>query len=653
MVAGLLPAAEMLAPGGALAGLLAGYENRPTQRQMAQAVAGALADERALLVEAGTGTGKTLAYLVPALASGKRVVISTGTKALQEQLASKDVTLLSAMARSGVRAAVLKGTSNYVCRRRLAREEIVSGADAADELVTVRGWIGRSDVGDRAELTSLSENSPIWQRITTSADGRLGAKCPYIEHCFVAKARKRAERAELVIVNHHLFFADFALRRRGFGARVLPDFDAVIFDEAHQLEDIIATHLGPNISSRAIASLCAELEEHDESWIEKRLLEWLLRCSADFFAAIAARVPDLSSGRSDIPEHLFAESAVRDAWLKLDTALDDVARSACLRADRELINDDATAALQAAAMRAEQLRDAAAEIAEPNEPPCGQWIESTSAGIVLCAAPGSAAKIVAEVLDETPAAIFTSATLTTEGSFSFIRSRLGLEEQTAESIALASPFDYESQALLYVPRDLPGPSEPGFLPAAAIRIAELLEFSGGGAFVLFTSWKSLNAVAAQLRQSGTRQLLVQGEAPKSSLIETFRREGDAVLLATSSFWEGVDVAGDALRSVIIEKLPFVVPTDPLHKARMKRIEEAGGDPFASYQLPAAALSLKQGFGRLIRSRQDRGTVTILDKRLVTRRYGRSFFDTLPLGLKRTSAIEQVRRFWMARGDQTP
>jgi ATP-dependent DNA helicase DinG len=697
-------AGDVLAPGGGLARTIPDYEDRAEQRAMSAAVARALDDERALIVEAGTGTGKTLAYLVPALASGKRVVVSTGTRALQDQIARHDVPLLRSMLARPFSAVVLKGVSNYACRRKLAelasRNVSRSAPDVSiDALVD---WAAHSETGDRAEVEWLAESAPLWADATTTPDARIGARCPHFERCFVTQARRRADQAQLVLVNHHLYFADRALRASYPGARILPEHDAVIFDEAHQLEDVATEHFGARISTHRLAELVRDAHIALASlplWTGRAAddtIRTVERTGVALFAQLRAALVacDLHGahdGRVPLPAGLFDHPDRQAAWFKLDTALEDLARTADaesepppdlvpgtdlaaehrtgsdpddprdatrggvngpalpgqrgrespLSIDREL---GARAQLAGLARRARALRDDLATIAEQRHKSHVYWGETRATGTFLTASPIDVADLVRRhILAAGPTPVLTSATLTAAGSFDYTRRRLGLDD--ADELAVASPFDYARQAMLYVPRDLP-PVTDGFTAAAAARTRELLAITEGRAFLLFTSHRALREAAARLAELPFPRL-VQGDAPRAALIARFRATPNAVLLGTSSFWEGVDVPGDALSLVVIDKLPFAPHTDPLIAARMQAAAEAGEDPFAAIQLPAAAIALKQGFGRLIRRRDDRGIVAILDGRVVTRGYGRVFLDTLPPGLPRSSALEQVRRWWAA------
>lgn len=666
----------VLGPDGILAGCTPHYEDRPEQRRMAAAVAAALTEDRALLVEAGTGTGKTLAYLVPALLSGKRVVVSTGTRTLQDQITRHDIPLLQEVLRRRFTAVTLKGVSNYVCLRKLADSEravllrrkadtAAGGRSLADDFETVSEWARHTATGDRAEVHALPDGAPIWAELTNTPDTRIGPRCPFYEQCFITQARRRAENADLIVVNHHLYFADQALRAAHPGARVLPAHDAVIFDEAHQLEDVMTDHFGVQVSTVRLAQLARDARVALDAAPgglfggpsqAERILGHLERCAEGFFAqtrAIIAPSAAMDSGRIALDEHLFTdpERPAQEAWFRLDTALDELGAHAALRAEElsRAGDDERAEEAGAVARRVEQLRDDLAILAEQSADAFVYWGELRGAGVFLCAAPVDVSRYMRKhVLAQVPAAVLTSATLQTAGGFGYVRRRLGLDEETAEALALSSPFDYARQALLYLPRDLPDPRADGFGAAAAARIGELLGITAGRAFVLFTSHRALRDAARRLA-GVPYPLLIQGDMPRATLIERFRDRPGSVLLGTGAFWEGVDVPGDALSLVIIDKLPFAPHTDPLVSARMRRIESAHGDPFAAYQLPQAALALKQGFGRLIRRRDDRGIVAILDGRMVGRGYGRVFLSTLPEGLPRTSALEQVRRWWHGLG----
>lgn len=644
---------DLLAPGGGLERAIPYYEDREEQRAMSRAVARALADERPLIVEAGTGTGKTLAYLVPALQSGKRVIVSTGTRALQDQIARHDVPLLRSILARPFSAVVLKGVANYVCRRKLA--EAAAQAVRAPAVGTLLEWSSYTETGDRAEVEWLEEDAALWSSVTTTPDARIGPRCPYFERCFITQARRLAETAQLVLVNHHLYFADRALRAAHPGARVLPDHDAVIFDEAHQLEDVATEHFGARVSTHRLGELVRDAHlalSGMPLWTGRASIDVIQnveRAGLGMFSHVRSALVTDDGGRVPLPPGLFDHPERQAAWFKLDTALEDLARAA--EAESEPPPDDepsseagARASLAGLARRAREWRDALATIAEQRQRSHVYWGEVRAGGTYLSASPIDVADLLRRhVVTSGPTTVFTSATLTTAGDFGYSRGQLGLGVGDAEELCVPSPFDYERQAMLYVPRDLP-PVNEGFSPAAAERTRELLAITSGRAFLLFTSHRALREATARLDKLPFPRL-VQGDAPRATLVDRFRSTPNAVLLGTGSFWEGVDVPGDALSLVVIDKLPFSPHTDPLIAARMQAVAEAGRDPFAELQLPAAALALKQGFGRLIRRRDDRGIVAILDGRIVTRTYGKIFLDTLPTNLPRTSALEQVRRWW--------
>ncbi len=615
---------ELRAAFAALGATAPGWEERPQQLEMAEAVRAALDDEHPLLVEAGTGTGKTLAYLVPAALSGKRVVVSTATKTLQEQLLGKDIPLLRKV--RDVSAAVLKGVSNYLCRRRYSE----TGDTDDPDLVRISEWVGRTLAGDRAELHDVPEESSAWRLVTTTPEGRLGPKCPFFERCYVTQARRAAAKADIIIVNHHLYIVDAALRSQFPGAQVLPDHDAVIFDEAHALEEIATEHFGVGVSTLRLASL---VRDAVKALGGGALLSNVEARGDALFAGMRARLGAGDEARVTAPDDLIA----RDAWFQLDAALEELHAHAAQRSGDE--------PAEAVARRADAFRGDLATVAEGASRRHVVWAEVRGRSVSVHASPVEVASLFQErVLPHVASAIFTSATLTADRQFDYVRGRLGLDPAVTAELRLDSPFEWSRQALVYLPRDLPAPDDPGFGDAADARVAELLDVTRGRAFVLTTSWRSLRRAAAALRGRVPYPILVQGERPRAALLEAFRANVGSVLLATASFWEGVDVPGEALSLVVLEKLPFAPPDDPITAARVRRLEEAGQDPFHTYQLPRAALALKQGFGRLIRRGDDRGVVAILDHRILTRAYGRTFLATLPPA-PRTSALEQVRRWW--------
>ena len=630
---------QILGPGGNLARALAGFEDRPVQRRMAEAVAAALEDERPLLVEAGTGTGKTLAYLVPAVLSGKRVVVSTGTRALQEQLIAQDLPLCEAAIGRPVRAAVLKGVSNYLCRRKASALELQLALDA--DLEAIRDWMLWTETGDRAELGAVATESPWWELVTTTAESRLGPKCPHHEQCFVTRARRAAEKAEIVIVNHHLFFADLSLRGSSPGGRVLPDYDAVVFDEAHLLEDVMTEHFGFGVSTVRLALFGKDLAA---AGLETGAVE---RSAGSFFGAVRGALGALLfDGRVALPDGLFADPDLKAAWFELDGALEgaEIAAKAAAARDEEEKREE----WEALSRRAAAVRAALSDLAEPDRESTKRavrWGEARGSGLFLRAAPIDVSDILRDrVIGAVPAAVFTSATLTSGRRFTYVRERLGLTPDACDELHLDSPFDYGRQAMLYVPRDLPPPADPGFTATACARVADLCSLSGGRAFFLVTSHRALREAAALLPALLPFPLLVQGQAPPPVLLERFK-SGPSVLLATGTFWAGVDVPGPALSLVVMDKLPFASPGDPLTAARAEALEGAGRDAFAELSVPHAALAFRQGFGRLIRRRDDRGIVAVLDGRIVQKRYGQAFLTSLPPDLPRTSALEVLRRWW--------
>lgn len=596
-------------PGGRLERVLPGYEARPEQAALAAEVEAALASGQHLLAEAGTGTGKSLAYLIPALDSGQRVVVSTATKALQQQLLGKDVPAAADALGREVQVAVLKGRQNYLCRHALQGFELLGGqlftrtedAAAFDEM---RGWIDGTETGDRAEL-EVEPPDAVWAEIAVGADRCLGRRCMFASLCFSEAARERASHAELIIVNHALYFADLGLRSRTDAPAVLPEHDAVVFDEAHRLEESAASWLGGRVGGPVIHRL---LRDADRACREAgvpapaRALDRVEGAGRRLLAAVSP-----PAGRRRLRE------VPAEPVHKLATRLVELA--AALEGGRDELDAVAARAERLAADAAACLEDDANRVV---------WSEPD----LLAWAPVDVGAALGELLwDDGPTSILVSATLTAGDEFGFVRERLGLRE--ARELAVGSPYDFREQALLYLPRGLPDPRTAGALDRVVEEVAALCRISAGRALVLTSSYRVLNAVADGIRSRVPYEILVQGEAPRERLLARFREEVDSVLVATSTFWQGIDVPGESLSLLVIDKLPFAAPGDPLVEARCERISELGGDWFHEYALPAAVLQLRQGFGRLIRSQADRGVVAILDPRLSSRPYGRAFLESLP------------------------
>jgi ATP-dependent DNA helicase DinG len=588
---------------------------------MAARVGLALENRSALVVEAGTGTGKTFAYLVPALLSGKRVIISTGTRTLQDQLFNKDLPQVAAAIGVPARVALLKGRSNYLCHYRFrqltGQRSLVGTRDRV--LARLERWTGITKSGDLAEVPDLGDAHPLWPQVTSTRDNCLGARCADVGRCHVIDARRRAAESDVVIVNHHLLLADLALKEDGFGD-LLGTADAVILDEAHQIPDLATQFFGTRVGSRQI-----ELALRDTRLELAQLAPGSTLLTAELGAvekAMAALAEELR--RSVRPDWLTADSPFSDAAQDLVQAL----RALATALDDQGGGPGVTQCVARASELAARL-DAVLQ-AEDNEG--ARSVELTQRGFTLSLLPFDVAGRFSQMANSTRAAwVFTSATLSVGEEFGHFTSRLGLAE--AETLAIPSPFDFESQALLYLPSGLPDPATSQHTPAVVDLAVPLIEASAGGAFVLFTSHRALQRAAELLRARWAEladfPLLVQGEAPREQLLRRFRESGNAVLLGTASFWEGVDVRGDALRLVIIEKLPFASPDDALTKARIEHLKANGGNAFREYQLPEAALTLKQGVGRLIRSETDRGVVVICDPRIVDKPYGRVFRSSLP------------------------
>lgn len=654
--------ADLLRPGGLLADAMPGFEPRPGQLAMARRVARAIDDDERILIEAGTGTGKTIAYLLPAILSGRRVVVSTGTRTLQDQIASVDLPRLARVLPQAFSFALMKGIGNYVCLRRLAEHEkqLSFAATMAPDTERVLAWVRRSQHGDRAELDGVAEDAPIWREISSSPETRLGKRCPFVEDCFVTGMRRRAQEAQILVVNHHLYFADLALRSRFSEAQVLPGYEAVIFDEAHQLEDVATEVFGVQVSSPRLFALARDAERAPVEPRAAALVESMARrmeAATHLLAqALRVRLPRKSGDGDDLripmPDDLW-QGEVLARYHELDTVLEEAATSfARLAADdmSELLRPSPPSPGKAAVLaglstRAMTLRSDLEQIVGSARRDAVRWIVLSSRQVILRASPVDVAPILRESFDGLSGPlVFTSATLSTAGSFDYVRARLGLGDTAAEA-SFASPFRYERQALLYLAEDLPDPGQDGFAAAAAERMLALCRLSRGRALLLFTSFRNLRVAEERFRGDGAFPLLVQGQRPRHALLEELRTRLGSVLLATQSFWEGVDVPGEALSLVAIDRLPFAVPDDPLTAARIEGIREDGEDPFASYQVPRAALALKQGFGRLVRSQRDRGVVAILDGRIVRKGYGAKLLASLPAACPRTYVLEDVGNFF--------
>jgi len=663
---------QFFSPGGVLARTHPAYEFRRGQLQMAQAVEQALEEKRHLIIEAGTGTGKTLAYLLPVIRSGKRVIISTGTKNLQEQLFYKDIPFLEQAlfgeAASGSRLSVcyMKGRNNYLCRKKLydlTDQPVLSGLEEIEQYRAISAWEKTTSTGDRAELAELPEASALWHKLDARADACIGQKCSEWERCFVTEMRRRGMESDIVIVNHHLFFADLAIKLQAEGAPdagILPEAAAVIFDEAHELEDVAGNYFGISVSNLRVEDLARDVES---SMQHNRMMSaslsgalGSLRERAQFFFSLLP--PGEGRFSFDTRREFLEENG--EEFLAFNQALTRLAGEleALPQKPEEVFNFvRRTQELQVHLSFAMESSDRNTVFwierrggrGRSNSPQRQREAEKTRENfqgrqnVFVQATPIDVGPILRECLwSKLECAVLTSATLAVGGGFEYIRQRLGVEH--ARESVLPSHFDYESQALFYVPPDLPDARTPQFTAKAADRIRKLLEITRGRAFVLFTSYAQMNDVYQRLLGTLEFPMLRQGDAPKSALLEEFRLTPNAVLFATSSFWQGVDVQGEQLSCVIIDRLPFAVPSDPVVAARVKAIDADGGNAFFQYQVPAAVITLKQGFGRLIRSLHDRGLLVLLDNRILKKQYGRVFIESLP-NYKKTTEMRVVEEFF--------
>jgi ATP-dependent DNA helicase DinG len=631
---------DVFGPGGLLERcMIGGYEHRVAQLEMAELVHDAFTSKHHAVVEAGTGTGKTLAYLLPAICSGRRVVISTATKSLQEQLYQKDIPFLQKHFAPELKVAVMKGRSNFLCRvkaHQMADQPMLKGLEEIDAFRQIGDWAKLTETGDRAELTFLPDDSDLWTRLDARRDTCSGQKCPEFNQCFVTAMHQRAKDADLIIVNHHLFFADLALKQDDFGS-ILPEYSAVVFDEAHEMEDVASDYFGRQISNYRFEELARDADQTLRllklgSAALLRRTQRIRERGRAFFDSFPARDGRFPFSRAEreafLEQHREAYDALATALKGLETEF-----AALTQKPEELTR---------IARRSFELRQELAFLFESNERNFVYWYERRNKGVFLAATPIDVSQILRERLFEKfDTVVLTSATLTVGGRFEYIRQRVGLDH-TKES-ALPPEFDWAKQALLYMPRTIPDVRNPGFAPAAADEIVKLLELTQGRAFCLFTSYSQMNDLFERVRNRVSFPLLLQGTAPRSVLLERFKNTPGAVLFATSSFWQGVDVPGDQLSCVIVDRLPFAVPSDPIVAARVRALQEEGRNPFAEFQVPQAVLALKQGFGRLIRTKTDRGVLALLDSRIERMPYGKIFLESLPK-YATTHELRDVSRF---------
>jgi len=638
--------AEIFGPSGVLETCHPGYEYRRSQLEMAEIVEEAFRTRHHAILEAGTGTGKTLAYLVPAIRSGRRVVVSTATKSLQEQLFNKDVPFLQKYFAPDLKVAVMKGRGNFLCRQKvhlMDGQPVLKGLDEIDWFAQIRDWEKLTETGDRVELDFLPDDAELWQKLDARRETCTGQKCPEFNRCFITWMHQRATAADIIIVNHHLFFADLALRQDDFGS-ILPEYSAVVFDEAHEIEDVASDYFGRQISNYRFEELARDAEH-------------ALRLTQAGKTKGPASGPSLLRRITRLRErsrHFFEGFPPREGRFPFDPAQ----RASFLEQNRESYDELAQVLkgleteisalpskpdeLVAIARRGCDLRGELGFLLESNERNFVYWFERRGKGVFLAATPIDVSAILRERLFQPfDTVVLTSATLTVGGRFDFFKQRLGLDG--ARERVLPHEFDFRSQTLLYIPTRMPDVREVQFAPMAAEEIAHLLEITRGRAFCLFTSYNQMNDVYQRVSGQVDFPLLIQGTAPRTVLLDKFRNTPGAVLFATASFWQGVDVPGEQLSCVIIDRLPFAVPSDPVVAARVRALQEDGRNAFAEYQVPEAVLALKQGFGRLIRSKTDRGVLAILDNRIQRMQYGKIFLDSLPeYGV--THDLAEVARF---------
>ena len=649
---------DFFSPGGILSERIPKWEDRSGQCDMAAGVAAALGNKRNLVVEAGTGTGKTLAYLVPLLLTGKRAVVSTGTKNLQEQLMHKDVPLVREVLGGQPQVALMKGRNNFLCVQKLAEQERnpqLDGVSALTEFSLIREWARKTRTGDRSELRELPADSKLWPQLDARREACSGKDCERFEECFITRMHQRAREADLIVVNHHLFFADLALGRDDFGA-IIPPHQAVVFDEAHEIEGVVGSFFGVSLSNAQIGDLLrdtqavAKRDKFGSKELDTRITQ--LRSMASRFFKLF----DEFESRQILDDRAGFRRHHAEPYAQLINALSGLASRLSLVKNK---SDEAEGLAKRCAVLSLTLRalleDSGVDLSEANGHPAltlliedqrenfVYWVERRAKAVLLHATPIHVASILEETLyRRETVSVMTSATLAVDGSFEYVRGRLGVS--ASDELIVPGHFNYREQALLYIPQRMPAPNSEEYGRQAADQIRELLQLSQGRAFVLFTSYQQMRRMHRLVANTVDYPCVMQGEGPNAAILDAFRKTRNCVLFATMSFWQGVDVPGEQLSCVIIDKLPFAVPNDPVVSARIDQIKQYGGNPFYEYQIPVAALALKQGFGRLIRTSSDRGVLALLDNRIVTKGYGETFLNSLP-DYARTRSLDDVARFF--------
>ena len=630
------PALAWLEDGGALATKLAGFKPRPQQQAMAKAITELLASQGILIVEAGTGVGKTFAYLIPTMLSGKRVILSTGSKTLQDQLFFKDIPVVREALKLPVSVALLKGRANYLCLQRLQMTLEEGRFTDRREIAWLRrldSWSRLTQTGDIAEMTAIPRDAEVWPKVTSNVENCVGVECEYYSDCFVAKARRKAQESDVVVVNHHLFFADMALKEEGFG-ELLPTADIVVLDEAHQLPEIASNFFSETVSSRQL-----------QEWSRDTLAEYLV--NAKDIDEIREKLSIFDKAILDLRLVMDAPGQ-RSSWLLMRDRPGIIEHTSTLMTSMQELEQllveivERSKGLALCYERLVELRSSLARMQAPQADVI-QWFETFTRSFTLTSTPLDVAAPLQKCMETLPCRwVMTSATLAVGDSFEHFTKRLGIKQAT--TLKLDSPFDYWHHALMYLPTELPEPQHQDFVERMVAASIPVIKACGGRTFMLFTSYRAMHEAAELLEGEFDYPLLIQGESPPREMIDKFRDLGNAVLLGTSSFWEGVDVRGEALSCVIIDKLPFASPSDPVLEARLETLRREGANPFADYQLPQAVIALKQGVGRLIRDQEDRGLLMICDARLRTRRYGAIFLESLPR-MPRTQKLEVVERFF--------